>query len=209
MPSVTRKSRASRATRREDVRQRMIAAVETLLEDGSTFTELSVERIIKEAGISRSTFYAYFEDKGDLLRAVTEDLTADFLGVGQAWLALPPGATRDEVRVAFAEIFAGYRRHALLMAAVVDAASYDPKVTEQFEAMMVSFHKAIADHVRKGQKAGAIDQELDATNVAAWLTWMLERGQHQLLPGATKAKADKLLTAVTDIVYKTLYGPRT
>src|SRR4051794_34010288 len=68
MPSVTRKSQSSRAERRDNIRRRLLAVLENLLDKGENFTEVSVERLVSEAGISRSTFYVYFEDKGDLLR---------------------------------------------------------------------------------------------------------------------------------------------
>jgi len=50
------------------MRRRLLEVVQQLLDEGESFTEMSVERLVSEAGISRSTFYVYFEDKGDLLR---------------------------------------------------------------------------------------------------------------------------------------------
>ena len=87
MASVTRRSHADRASRQAAMRAKMLAAVETLLEEGETFTELSVERIVAEANISRSTFYVYFEDKGHLLRALTEDLLELMVAAGREWWA--------------------------------------------------------------------------------------------------------------------------
>ena len=40
---------------------------ERLLAEGSVFSEMSVEQLITEADIARSTFYVYFEDKGALM----------------------------------------------------------------------------------------------------------------------------------------------
>ena len=70
MPSVTRKSHGNRAQRRDEVRRRLLAVVEQLLTEGESYAEISVERLVSEANLSRSTFYVYFEDKGDLLARV-------------------------------------------------------------------------------------------------------------------------------------------
>ena len=48
--------------------RRLLDATERLMRDGASFTELSVDRLSTEAGISRASFYIYFEDKGQLLR---------------------------------------------------------------------------------------------------------------------------------------------
>src|SRR5215213_3920139 len=42
-------------------------AIERLVDDGSTYAELSVDRLVDEAGVARSTFYKYFGDKSGLL----------------------------------------------------------------------------------------------------------------------------------------------
>jgi len=93
-PSVTRKkTQGSRAERRDQIRHALLDAVEQLLEEGESFTELSVERLVSRAQISRSTFYVYFEDKGDLLSAwlteIISELTAAAGPVGR------PGVHRD------------------------------------------------------------------------------------------------------------------
>lgn len=57
MPTVTRRAKQSRAERREAIGNRLFAIVERLLAEGSTFSEISVEQLITEADIARSTFY--------------------------------------------------------------------------------------------------------------------------------------------------------
>ena len=62
MPSVTRKPQVTRQQRREQMERRLLDATERLMGEGASFTELSVERLSTEAGISRASFYIYFED---------------------------------------------------------------------------------------------------------------------------------------------------
>ena len=70
--------------------------------EDESYTALSVERLVREAGISRATFYVYFEDKGDLLRALAEDFIERILGRGVDWWQLPPDATKADLRAAHA-----------------------------------------------------------------------------------------------------------
>ena len=48
--------RSARARRRYEMRCRLLEVVQQLLGEGESFTEMSVERLVSEAGISRSTF---------------------------------------------------------------------------------------------------------------------------------------------------------
>ena len=92
------------------------------------------------------------------------------------------------------------------MGAVVEAASYDVAVGEGYTQAIKASAKGVADHIRAGQAAGYVHAELDPKRTAEWLTWMTERGCYQLLPKASKAELDKLLTALTDVVWNTLYA---
>src|SRR5882724_12410734 len=91
MPSVTRKTQASRAERRDLIKARLLAAVESLLAEGESFTELSVERLVSLAGVSRSTFYVYFEDKGELIRAWLTEIISELDVAAQEWWSLGTG----------------------------------------------------------------------------------------------------------------------
>ena len=207
MPSVTRKTTSSRTERRDSLRDRLLTAVEKLLADGENYTELSVERLAAEAGISRSTFYVYFEDKGELLRAWFVEIFGRVEGAARQWYGLPPDFSRDDLRAALAHVVGTYRPHTPLMAAVVDASGYDPAVRELVTGMMKRNTASMRKHVRTGQAAGWVDGTLPADETAAWLTWMAERGFHQLVRGASDAEVDRLVEAYTAIVWNTLYAP--
>src|SRR6266496_2745844 len=78
---------------------RLLAATEGLLNAGHSYTALSVERLITDAGISRSTFYAYFKDKGDLLHALMTDVLGqlyDYARLG--WWEFADSATKEDLR---------------------------------------------------------------------------------------------------------------
>lgn len=198
---------SSRSQRREEIRGRLLEVVEELLAEGEGFTELSVERLVSRAGLSRSTFYVYFEGKGDLLAAWFERITEELAAPAAAWWALDASATREDLRAALAAIVETYRPHATLMAAIYDAAAYDASVRELVEAMMSGNAASLRKHIRAGQAAGFIDPTLAPAPVAGWLTWMAERSLHQLVRAASDRELPGLVDAYTSIVWNTLYAP--
>lgn len=207
MPSITRKASGTRAQRRDEIRSKMLTAVEEMLAEGESFTELSVERLVARAGVARSTFYVYFEDKGELLRGWLEDITGELDAVAKRWWSLDADASRDDLRGALAAVLGVYRPHTPLMAAAFDAAAYDPAVRETVMTLMTFNTAGLRKHIKAGQRDGFVDPDLQANEVALWLTWMAERGLHQLVRGADDATFDRLLDAYTTIIWNTLYAP--
>jgi AcrR family transcriptional regulator len=207
MPSVTRRSQSNRAQRRNEARARLLQVVEAMLDEGDSFTELSVERLVQAAGMSRSTFYVYFEDKGDLLRAWFSEIDEQLVEAAADWWEISGRSTRKDVRVVLERIVKTYRPHTTLMAATYDAAAYDGAVRELVEGMMKRNTASLRKHIRAGQQEGFIDSELPAAQTAAWLTWMAERGLHQLVRKAGSGELESLIDAYTAIVWNTLYSP--
>ena len=93
------------------------------------------------------------------------------------------------------------------MAAMYDAAAYDQAVRELVQAMMDWNIAGLRKHIKAGQREGFIDPSLPAHQTAAWLTWMAERGLHQLVRGAGDSELERLIDAYTGIVWNTLYAP--
>src|ERR1700746_2579643 len=113
MPSITRKPQANRGQgrqqRREKMERRLLDATERLMRDGASFTELSVDRLSTEAGISRASFYVYFEDKGHLLRRLAGQVFADLADSADRWWRVAWRHDPDDVRAAMDGIIATYR----------------------------------------------------------------------------------------------------
>ena len=68
------------------------------MRDGASFTELSVDRLSTEAGISRASFYIYFEDKGHLLRRLAGQVFADLADSAERWWGVAWRHDPDDVR---------------------------------------------------------------------------------------------------------------
>src|SRR6516165_6150053 len=82
--------------RRDERRATVLSIVEQQLRAGATY----VATVVAEAGISRSTFYAYFVDKTTLLRTWYAEFTEVILDAAQEWWSLDGTATKADVRAA-------------------------------------------------------------------------------------------------------------
>lgn len=203
MPSVTRRTRPRRDDRRAALERRLLAATERLMADGLAFTEVSVDRLATEAGISRATFYVYFADKGHLLRLLARRVLTEPVAVAEArWNA--PVRDADGLLAGMREIIAVFRTHQQLLTAIVETAGYDAGVAEEYREM----HEGIAARFRavieRDQTAGRI-RPLPAAETAAALTWMVERTCHQTLREAPPEADDRLARALSELVWGALY----
>lgn len=161
--------------RRTALVRALVPVVEALLQDQS-YPQLTVERLAESAGISRSTFYNYFADAADLLRALTGDVMGQILEASQIWWQLPADASRQEFRDAIQGVTQAYAPHATLMWAVSDSIEHDPGVRSEYNEMMARGADGLAGYIRRGQLAGTVREQIDPESTAWWLVSMLERG---------------------------------
>src|SRR5208283_5567388 len=109
MSSTTRRTKTARADRQSDIQRRIHDAIVALVSEGESFTELSIERIVARAGISRSTFYVYFADKGELLRALGAAVLHRLYEGALPWFEQGENASREDIREAMRSILGAFR----------------------------------------------------------------------------------------------------
>jgi TetR/AcrR family transcriptional regulator, ethionamide resistance regulator len=193
--------------RRDALRAQVLSVVEQQLRSGATYADVSVANVVAAAGISRSTFYAYFVDKTTLLRTWYEEFTEVILDAAQAWWSLDATATKDDLRAALKRIMDAYRAHPELMAATHEAIGTDHGVREAVDDAMRRYIDGLRGHIENGQAGGFIDPSLPAAETAYWLQWMAERGLHQMVRAESESSQQRLAEAYAGIVWNTLYAP--
>ncbi|KFU80278.1 DNA-binding transcriptional regulator, AcrR family [Amycolatopsis lurida] len=204
MPSVTRPAGSKRHGRREELERRLFAATEELVSHGAGFTELSVERLAAAAGISRSTFYVHFEDKGDLVRRLATTVLAELRDVSSDWWDTAEHAVAADLTAAVSAIVDIYRRRAAAFTIITETAAYDSTVADEVRTLMQSIIDATRNAIERGQAAGVMRQVAPA-ETAAVLTWMVERAGYQLIRGSEPAHDHTIIQVLTDIIRTTLY----
>jgi AcrR family transcriptional regulator len=209
MPSVTRKPQPTREQarqqRREQMELQLLDATERLMRDGASYTELSVDRLSTEAGISRASFYIYFEDKGHLLRRLAGQVFADLAESADRWRSVAWRRNSDDVRTAMAAIVAGYRRHQPVLVALNEMAAYDPVVGATYRNLLTAITGQTTRVIEEGQADGSIRPQLAAPTTASALTWMVERTCQQNLPGAPDSYDAELAATLAEVIWATLY----
>lgn len=153
-----------------DNRTAILDATVALLERGAAVAELSVVAIAAEAGVSRPTFYAYFNDKRDLMLALGERFEARTHAVTDAWLELRD----DDVEATLTGVLEAFRADHVTLRAIAEAATYDPAVGAFWRAFHGRFIEAVVTRAaRSGREADADAQRARADAFA--LVWMTER----------------------------------
>ena len=197
--------RGTHRSRRDEIRGRLLVAVEGVIADGESYANVSVERLAGAARISRATFYTYFDGKGDLLHAWLDE-TLDELRVGARplLLELGPGSNPSRLAAGLRALVLAYRARATVMTAILDEATRDGALRADIDAAIAGAIAAFSGAIERGQREGWIDPELLPRETAAWLVWLLERGLTQVIGSADDARVDALAATLAQMLWRTL-----
>jgi len=185
--------------------RRLLDATERLMRDGASITELSVDRLATEAGISRASFYIYFEDKGHLLRRLAGQVFGDLASGAERWWRVARRHNPDDVRAAMAGIIESYRRHQPVLVALNEMAAYDPVTGQTYRELLNAISQRLTRVIEDGQADGTIRRELPPATTASALTWMVERACQQNLPAKPRDYDAELAATLAEIVWGALY----
>ena len=192
--------------KRQAIEAAVLQAMEDLLGDGATYATLSVERIAKRAGISRTAFYFYFADKRELLMRLASKLSDELYREADAWWS-GAGDGPEQLRTALAKIAALYRVHGPLVCAIVELSTYDEVVGPFWRALVGRFVDASAGRIAAEAGAGAGPPATPSAEATAFaLVWMTERTLHQMLVQGGGVSEDELVRALAGVWVASVYG---
>ena len=172
--------------------------------DGLSFTELSVDRLATEAGISRATFYIYFEDKRQLLLELLRQVTAELGDAAALWWDVAERPDPEIARRSVRQVIAVFRQHQAVLGAMNEMASYDPVVAETHRAIVYGVAGQAKAALDRAVAAGA-DGPRHSWETSCALTWMIERTCQQLVRSSPPEADDAIAGALTEIVWRTWY----
>lgn len=190
------------AALRELTAQRLLPAAERLLEE-KAWTDITVDELATEAGVSRTLFYNHFDDKSHLLQVLTTDVMDRLTHASRVVWMLPPHAEKEYFRAGWAYFVEQYLPHGDLMEAVLDSANMDDRVREAFRERMAEGAEHIERHIRHGQQIGVYRSDLDAPATALWLDFMSGWGLSRLK--RSDYDIDRIVTALTDVYWKSMH----
>ena len=174
-------------------REAILNALDGWLQE-SSLDAINIAEISKQAGVTRSAFYFYFENKGAAVAALMQDMVDETFAVNDAFTTGADGP-RERVRAMLAGLFGVWERHRHLFKAMLEIRGTSPTVRDIWDTARDSFTDSIAAMIRAERATGAAPAGLDAAVLATVLLefngQLLERltlggplSQQQLLDGA-------------------------
>ncbi|MGV9915574.1 TetR/AcrR family transcriptional regulator [Streptomyces tendae] len=171
MRPVTRRLTEHHAARSAATRAQVLAAVTRMLDSGESFTQISVQRILEEADVSRATFYAHFRGKTDVLVRLSDELRESLLSLGRQW---DPGAAGDGAERFtrfFTDIVTVHRAHQGVLVALREAAAYDAEVGDFYTSGLEGFDEIVRATLQAEQAAGSAPPDLDVAAASRIIVW--------------------------------------
>jgi AcrR family transcriptional regulator len=167
---------ARRTTKRTSgpTRERLLAAArESFAKLG--FASTRVADIVALAGTSHGTFYTYFDDKRDVLLALTQEAASAIYGAAVAPIANGrQQSPRDAIRARMTVFFRTYSEWWDVVRTWDHASAIHPEVDELRARIRASIVEQLCRLLAHDREHGHVDGELDLEITAIALTAMVE-----------------------------------
>ena len=160
-----------------------------------------VNDIVEIAKTSHGTFYLYFSNKEDLLRALLVEATDDVREIDKTLSSGPAGTELEQLRAWVGAYSSVWRRYAPLLGIWTELTSSDPEVAQLLGDSLRSMTGALASWIDVNGVRGEVDPSVAAVAVVA----MLDRF-HQLQNFLGGRLDDATLDALTTILERAALG---
>ncbi|MDI9917153.1 TetR/AcrR family transcriptional regulator [Rhodococcus sp. IEGM 1379] len=196
---------AGRSDKGELRRESILRALENLLET-TTLNELNVRDISKAAGVTRSAFYFYFENKAaavsELSKVVDEEVAAAS-AIYSGGAADPAG----QVEQMICAVRDTWMRHPHLFRAMRDARASDPGVDDLWNNGLEGFVEPVAAVIDSERAAARAPVGADSRMVALILLESIVRLGNRYWIGDQKSTDVAAATqALSEVWVGTIYG---
>jgi TetR/AcrR family transcriptional regulator, ethionamide resistance regulator len=181
----------------------IVAAAEALLRE-RPFRELTVDEVMRRTDLSRPSFYVYFRDRHHLVLKVVERLGDELRRMSERWYT-GGGDGAAQAREAIQGIVDVYARNGPVLRALADAAADDREVERVYGEIVQSFVDVTTRQIESEMAAGRI-LEIDSTETAKALVWMMERYLLLSLARRPSVPTETVANTLGTIWVRTLYG---
>ena len=155
-PQMAPEGRRTRArmSRRES-RQRIVAAATELVRERS-YAELSVDAVMREAGLGRTIFYRHFDDLADLLMGTGREAIGALYQAQLSFVETRHDEPAAAVRASFETAVAVYQRHGPLLRCIAEAAAGDDQIAVGYNELRKRFDALAEQALRELAFAGRV-----------------------------------------------------
>ncbi|MFI1464873.1 TetR/AcrR family transcriptional regulator [Nocardia carnea] len=191
--------------RGEQRREALLVALDELLRDnGGRLEAVDIAEISRRAGLTRSAFYFYFENKAAAVGAALEDIYQEVFAVND--ILVGPGEPADRIERTIRGLVDFWDRHRHLYSAVLDARSASAAVRELWESERQAFIPSIAAMIDDERRAGRAPAGGDAATLADVLLLLNERLLERLTLGA-ELDRERYIESVVTVWLRSIYAP--
>lgn len=193
-----------RAPQRSDARRdALLDALETSLQE-TNFEDINLGAVASQAGVSRSAFYFYFENKAVAVAALMERMVDDTFFVNDVFTSIEH-SPRERVLMMLDGLFDIWERHRHMFAAMLDARGHSAGVREFWDTARMSFVDSVAAMITAERAAGLAPAGIEPTVLAAVLLEVNDRMLERLTFGGPLDRR-QLRAGAAAIWLGTVYG---
>jgi TetR/AcrR family transcriptional regulator, ethionamide resistance regulator len=204
--------RPSRGARRRTPRkgdlteQAILDTAERLLAE-RPLSEIPIDELARGAGISRPSFYFYFESREAILRALSERMSEELYSSSRVWLRRVHESTADAIRRALEANVVLWREHGPVLRATLQASERDPEMRRFWDDVWRRFVDATAEQIERERAAGLAPSTPAARSLASVLITMNHQSFYQASLSRHPAKTYRELVDVLVTVWlRSVYG---
>jgi TetR/AcrR family transcriptional regulator, ethionamide resistance regulator len=197
-----RKTTAGGASR--DVRAALLASAERLLEEQS-LEDLAVEDVLQDAGVSRASFYFYFESKHAIVAALLERIVDEVHAAALPWFERGDTPPDEALLAAMSGTLALWRRHSAVMSASVHW-QVVPELRDVWGAVIARFTDAAAAQIERDRELGVAPPGADAHRLAGVLIAMNERCFYYAVSVGDTGEDAALVDTLAGVWLAAIYG---
>jgi AcrR family transcriptional regulator len=197
-----------RPSRKGDLTERAILdTAERLLAD-RPLSAIAVDELARGAGISRPSFYFYFESREAVLRTLAEGIAEQLFRAAEVWLRRSDESPAEAARRAIRSNLALWREHGAVLRETVRARDADPELRRLWEGVGRRFVDATAEQIERERAAGvALAGPPPARSLAVVLVGMNTQAFHEASMAPASGAADEELTeTLTTVWLRVVYG---
>lgn len=185
-------------------RQAILDAVTNLLETHS-FEDISIAEITRRADVTRPGFYFYFPTKGAAVASLMEGLFGQFMDAAAVWYEHREADQREGIRLGMTATVDLWRKHAVVMHGMVQAAAGDRKAEALWQQWVAAFNARALPTVTADTRGAEHRQASRLTTFLVDATFAaMERDVRSIVE--TGEPTPNLLETIVHVWVRTLYG---
>ncbi|MCB1667490.1 MAG: helix-turn-helix domain-containing protein [Porticoccaceae bacterium] len=204
---LTHKRQPKRANEPDSpIENKLLMAMESLIERNRNFGSVTVEELSKEAGIARATFYLHFSDKAELVAKLMQHLTKDVVDSAGTWFEKSQNpAGNINIRSTVSGIFKTFKKHHAILEAITHTSKYDQNVARLHQQMMDQLC-AQSRHAIYKNTGGKLPEGVSYDILADVLTRVIEMYCAEYISDYDDEQLERLIDTFSHICHQAIFS---